>query len=171
MQLCSNCNANQYDGTIFCTECGASLLQAERRSETTASLGQRLAELEAPLAATIVPAPAPEPQPSHALWLTIINSGRRLCLPATRPLLVGRQDAARGVYPDLDLSTDGGYDAGVSRRHARIWHQSDGYVVEDLASANGTFVNGQRLSPNSPTSVSSGDELGFGTLLVRIETA
>lgn len=167
MQVCSYCQAHQYDGTIFCTECGASLLLAERRGETTASLGQRLAELEAPITPTVVP--VPEAAPSQALRLTIINSGRNLSLTATRPLLVGRQDSARGVYPDVDLSTDGGYDAGVSRRHARLWQQSNGYVVEDLESANGTFINGQRLTANLPTTVRSGDEISFGTLLVRIE--
>jgi hypothetical protein len=167
MQVCNHCQAQQYDGTIFCTECGASLLQVERRGETTASLGQRLAELEVPNAPTVVP--VPEHAQSQALRLTIINSGRSLSLTAARPLLVGRQDPARGVYPDVDLSTDGGYDAGVSRRHARLWQQSDGYVLEDLQSANGTFINGQRLTANLPTKVRSGDEIGFGTLLVRLE--
>ncbi|HEY9076839.1 MAG TPA: FHA domain-containing protein [Anaerolineaceae bacterium] len=36
-------------------------------------------------------------------------------------------------------------DAEVSRRHARLSLQGTGYVLEDLASTNGTFVNGQRL--------------------------
>jgi len=36
-------------------------------------------------------------------------------------------------------------DDGVSRRHARIVLESGGYVLEDLGSANGTFVGGQRI--------------------------
>lgn len=36
-------------------------------------------------------------------------------------------------------------DPEVSRRHARLTAQSGGYVIEDLGSTNGVFVDGQRL--------------------------
>jgi pSer/pThr/pTyr-binding forkhead associated (FHA) protein len=37
-------------------------------------------------------------------------------------------------------------DSEVSRRHARIFMQGNNYVIEDLGSTNGTFVNAQRLT-------------------------
>lgn len=37
-------------------------------------------------------------------------------------------------------------DAEISRRHARLISQAGGYVLEDLGSTNGTFINGQRLA-------------------------
>ncbi len=36
-------------------------------------------------------------------------------------------------------------DAGMSRLHARISKQADGYVIEDLDSKNGTFISGQQV--------------------------
>ena len=37
-------------------------------------------------------------------------------------------------------------DAEISRRHTRLLNQEGGYVVEDLGSTNGTFVNGQKIT-------------------------
>jgi pSer/pThr/pTyr-binding forkhead associated (FHA) protein len=55
-------------------------------------------------------------------------------------------------------------DAEVSRTHARLTLQGDGYLVEDLASTNGTFINGQRLT--TPRLLRSGDMLGMGETVV-----
>ncbi len=38
---------------------------------------------------------------------------------------------------------------GVSRHHARILKEGDGYVIEDLRSTNGTFLNGQAVARDS----------------------
>jgi pSer/pThr/pTyr-binding forkhead associated (FHA) protein len=113
--------------------------------------------------------PAPVAAAARSIALIVINSGRRIALDAGDDLLVGRKDNQRGIYPDVDLGLDGGYDAGVSRRHAIIATQSGGFTLEDLASANGTFVNGQRLGPQAPVPIAHGDELKFGTLILRFE--
>lgn len=51
-------------------------------------------------------------------------------------------------------------DAEISRRHARLSLQGGKYVLEDLGSTNGTFVNGQRLG--SPHVLRPGDVISFG---------
>jgi pSer/pThr/pTyr-binding forkhead associated (FHA) protein len=167
MQVCSNCQSKQFDGTIFCSECGASLAPATR-SETTMSLGQRGPTGEFDSAPLIMPSPVPAPTEPR-ITLVIMNSGRRLNLDIADDLLIGRKDNGRGIFPDVDLGLDGGYDAGVSRRHAILAHTNGVYTVEDLGSSNGTFVNGQRLSAQTPTRLANGDELKCGTLLIRVE--
>jgi pSer/pThr/pTyr-binding forkhead associated (FHA) protein len=169
MQTCSHCNAQQLDGAIFCSECGATLFASPSRRETTASLNKAAGGFSSVemIEPTVIAAPAPPTAPTVAL--VVINSGRRISLDAGQDLLVGRKDNQRGIYPDVDLGLDGGYDAGVSRRHAIITSRGGGYMIEDLASANGTFINGRRLQPQSSAPISSGDELKFGTLILRFE--
>src|SRR5512142_488823 len=55
-------------------------------------------------------------------------------------------------------------DAEVSRKHARLNYQGGKYVIEDLGSTNGTFVNGQRLV--SPVVLKSGDVISLGEQIV-----
>jgi predicted component of type VI protein secretion system len=69
-------------------------------------------------------------------------------------LIIGR-DAVNGVAIN---------DAEVSRKHARMTFQGGKYVLEDLGSTNGTFVNGQRLV--SSTVLKPGDVVSFGEQIV-----
>lgn len=51
------------------------------------------------------------------------------------------------------------HDPGVSGFHARIYRGPDGYVIEDMKSRNGTWVNGERITLHTLT---SGDHLHLG---------
>lgn len=60
-------------------------------------------------------------------------------------------------------------DAEVSRKHARLNFQGGKYVIEDLGSTNGTFVNGQRLA--SAVVLKSGDVVSLGEQIVLMYEA
>ena len=80
---------------------------------------------------------------------------------------IGRWDADNGIFPDVDLDA---YDpdAKVSRKHARIIFRNNVYMIEDLGSTNGTFINrGRRLLPGSPQVLSEGDEIIVGKTFLR----
>lgn len=47
-----------------------------------------------------------------------------------------------GRHPDSDLFLD---DVTVSRRHAEVDRTPEGYVLRDVGSLNGTYVNGERV--------------------------
>ncbi len=50
----------------------------------------------------------------------------------------------------------------VSQKHCRLSCDGDKYILEDLGSTNGTFVNGYRLEPHTPVYVSATDRLTLG---------
>lgn len=60
-------------------------------------------------------------------------------------------------------------DAEVSRRHARLTFQGGKFVLEDLGSTNGTFVNGQRLT--GPRVLKSGEVISLGEQIVFVYEA
>ena len=62
-------------------------------------------------------------------------------------VLIGRHP---GVAIELPFSA-------VSGRHARFFRRENGYCVEDLDSANGTFLGQRRLLPRAPEPVATGD--------------
>lgn len=67
-------------------------------------------------------------------------------------VVVGRAEGSPIVLDDLS----------VARRHARLSIDSGRLMVEDLGSATGTFIDGQRIEPNDPSLVEDGQELRFG---------
>ncbi|MBA3867984.1 MAG: FHA domain-containing protein [Anaerolineae bacterium] len=84
-----------------------------------------------------------------------------------RPLVLGR---AVGDDPDVHINLEA-YEAtqkGVSRQHASLTLVAKIVMLTDLESVNGTFLNGQRLSPNQHYIVRNGDEIRLGQLLIYI---
>jgi len=117
-----------------------------------------------------VPPPSPAdthpprpPTPEPDLPLPGAQVGPALLLPdgsrvavGLRPVVIGRSPAA-----DVHLS-----DPSVSVRHARVYVQGLDVLVEDLLSANGTWVNGQRARFRR---LQSGDRLRVGSTELRVE--
>lgn len=85
---------------------------------------------------------------SSASW-RLVRQGEPAPFEVTGDTIVGRSRQA-------DLCLAEGY---VSRRHARLWIESGGLMVEDLGSANGTYVNGERVQ--GPQRLSPGDCVTF----------
>ena len=93
----------------------------------------------------------------EGLTLEIVEgpgAGRSIALE--QPIVIGRA-------PDTDLVLE---DGEVSRHHARVTPASDGSaVVEDLDSANGTFVNDNEV--HGSARLDPGDELLLGVTLIQ----
>lgn len=78
-----------------------------------------------------------------------MDPGKEIPLPDGGELKVGRM-------PGVGITL---LDTKVSREHCRIFSQSTGWVVEDLGSRNGTYVNAQRIKKRL---LQPGDRLRVG---------
>lgn len=73
-----------------------------------------------------------------------------------------RPEVRVGRDPSSELVVGGAGSHVVSANHARFRHDGTRWVVEDVGSRNGTFVNGRRLVPGGSEPVVKGMEVGLG---------
>lgn len=89
--------------------------------------------------------------PDGGALLTVIGDD----LEADYFILTG-EEALIGRSPDASVLLD---DVTVSRQHAKITKESNGWVINDLRSLNGTYLNRERVEKGK---LSDGDELQVG---------
>jgi DNA-binding response OmpR family regulator len=98
----------------------------------------------------------------------IDNYREPLTLIIQPQLTMGRQNPGANAKTHVDLEPYEAFDKGVSRVHLTLRRAADHYEVEDMGSANGTFVNGVSIAPGQPQSLKNGDEVRLGTLRLRM---
>ncbi len=83
-------------------------------------------------------------------------------------VVVGRQDKTGIVAADVDLTPYGAERLGVSRMHMAISYDRANHrlTVTDLGSANGLYINGQKLVREEQRLLRKGDQLRLGRLVV-----
>ena len=69
-----------------------------------------------------------------------------------------------GRHPECTIQVNSNM---VSRRHARLVKGNSGYLLEDLGSGNGTFLNGKKV--DEPTVVGHDDRIKLGPVMLRYE--
>jgi hypothetical protein len=166
MIKCPFCQTPHVDNTLFCSECGTYLLEDDKRGTDplgTSEIGWVGDAADDPDAQGRFQGTGP-----LSIRLNIGDRKRELEIPLNKAIHMGRLDPASDVFPEIDLTDDGGLEKGVSRRHARILKREGTVVVEDLGSINGTFINGKRLAPYLPEVLSDGDSLQLGRLLIDV---
>src|SRR6266700_7756361 len=146
---CTRCGRASPDGARFCSHCGAPLLRggAERPGESTSTLslaGTDLAEAEY------------EEPPADAAASEALPAGTALLIVKRGPnagsrFLLDSDLTTVGRHPGSDIFLD---DVTVSRRHAEFYRHGTGFIVRDVGSLNGTYVNRERIEE---TALNDGD--------------
>jgi pSer/pThr/pTyr-binding forkhead associated (FHA) protein len=156
--FCTSCGQQNPQGAKFCSQCGAALPgadQPERLSDTTSTISisgidstdldhdEALPDSE--LVDTLLPGSA----------LLVVRHGPS----AGSRFLLDKDATTAGRHPDSDIFLD---DVTVSRRHAEFIRRpgaGSGFVVRDVGSLNGTYLNRERIEEAALT---SGDEVQVG---------
>ena len=144
--FCNNCGHRNPPGSNFCSSCGAPLEHGGDDAtitlvpvEGTGEVGDE--EITVGL----------EGLPDGVGMLVVKrgpNAGSKFMLDA---------DVTRaGRHPESDIFLD---DITVSRRHAEFEKGADGYVVRDVGSLNGTYLNRERIDEDR---LANGDEVQIG---------
>ena len=102
------------------------------------------------------------------LTLQIGDAHLKIAIEPGHRTIIGRWDEHNAEAIHIDLMPFGGRQQGVSRVHAAIFRTSHTLALADLGSANGTFVNGQRLTPHQPCPIYDCDHIRLGKLPIQI---
>lgn len=164
MITCPTCGQESLEGALLCSKCGTYFHTGGHL--TTDPLSDGEVEKSAPGFA----APTFDTAPIGAtLVLNGVTVPREIVVPRKMSsALFGRNDRLAGLMVDIDLTSPDGQTHAVSRRHARVRFVNDRYLVEDLESLNGTYLNRRKLVPFVPEVLRDGDDLRFGSLSFQV---
>ncbi|MCB8947553.1 MAG: protein kinase [Ardenticatenaceae bacterium] len=97
--------------------------------------------------------------PNERLVISQKGESPRTFKLGTDPVLLGRSESC-----DVTLPAD-----GISRHHARLEHTPSGWLVTDLSSTNGTFLDEVKLQPEVPEPWDKGQTLRIGPFFMQRE--
>jgi FHA domain len=104
---------------------------------------------------------------ANSVALYIGDNLEPLIIDVAHTVTLGRYSPKSVAQARVDLTRYGAYERGLSRLHIAIQKLGDKFMVTDLQSSNGTWLNGVRLEPDVPKVLRSGDRLKLS--LMRIE--
>jgi pSer/pThr/pTyr-binding forkhead associated (FHA) protein len=158
--ICSICNTKNEIEAVVCGNCGAALedpfMDPGARTKTTNMQAVSPERIKDWLVDET-------PVPDSGIAVYVEGGFNPVYIDSKAEFVIGRKvgSTSEGL---LDLSQLGGYHLGLSRRHAVIRRAEHGYEVLDLGSANGTWLNDERLVPHKSYPLDSGSHLRLGNM-------
>ena len=166
MITCPNCGNKEMPGALFCKECGAQFVTINR--DPTIAIPSRITDPfheQIPEEHEQIVPPTPE---DARISLFLIDIGEVIPLEGFLEYTIGRSSEDQPILPDIDLAPYHGYEYGVSRLHSSIKIDPPYAFLIDFGSANGTQLNGQKISPNKPYPISHGDIFILGEMKIQL---
>ena len=101
--------------------------------------------------------------PENGFAVYFLGNAALIAVATDKQVVLGRKTEGE-KKPIVDLTSPNGYAMGVSRHHVIIRSTDKGYVIMDLNSANGTWLDGKILTPAEPFDLPSGATVQLGRL-------
>ena len=161
--ICPVCKESNEPEAVVCVNCGAALEDPfmdpgarTKRTNIPAELLEGVKDWSVDEAAV----------PENGVAIYIEGEFKPVHRDSSDEIVIGRKSGKTEKPSEslLDLSPMGAYGHGVSRRHAVILRTEEGYEFIDLGSANGTWVNNERLIPHKHYPLDSGSHLRLGRM-------
>ena len=162
--FCTQCGQQNPENARFCARCGAPVGRPADDSgssvaETTSAIS--LSALEGALDAADAEHAHHEPETEASGAVDGLPPGSALLVVKRGPnagsrFLLDADVTTAGRHPESDIFLD---DVTVSRRHAEFRREGTGFVVFDVGSLNGTYLNRERIDA---AGLAGGDEVQIG---------
>ena len=153
-KFCPVCKRKNDRDAILCVHCGTSLdsypmneTGMTRTTDMTARVEERVGELL--IDESVIPI--------GGIAVYLAGTSDPVYLSSGQEFVIGRKVGEEEVGDDfLDLAKWGGYQLGLSKRHAMVRRVDQGYEAMDLSSRNGSWLNDDQLIPEKPYPFASG---------------
>ncbi len=153
------------EGALYCKECGTQFTSLREPTVVIpASIGDQVHHTTSADPDKVIPS---TPQ-NASLSLYLIETGNVIPLEELTEFTLGRSSEDQPILPDIDLAPYHAYDYGVSRLHASIQLSQPCATLTDFGSANGTELNGQKMTPNKPYPITHGDIFSLGKMKIQV---
>jgi hypothetical protein len=174
MKRCQQCQVDNRNDAVFCSQCGAPLVAPTVPLDSPPSeppeLISRKPQSPSSVNQIIVATPTTQPPiPGHPR-LVVAASGAYFDIQHRAELLIGRADPVNDIFPEIDLALHGADEGGISRKHCKIAREGNQYFIEDLNSQNGTWIGGTRLPANRRAPLKNGNRIRLGKLILNFFT-
>ncbi len=168
MPTCPFCRYDNVAGTTHCVMCCASLVEVPAEAPLSALTQVRMPFQEPIIAEVPKPSRMPPILGINSVALYIDHDNEPLILDISNQAILGRYTPNSTSQPRIDLTRYRALERGVSRLHAIIRRTSSGFALQDLASSNGTWLNGVRLQPYVQSPMKSGDHFRLSEIEIEL---
>ena len=180
-KICPVCNAKNSPAVLECVECGNDLMgvrivdesfledQKERESESTSiqvsdlvrvcdcgaenELSARKCTVCGEEISDIIPTPRKKAAESPKFLFMSCDGTAKLELTCPSEHIIGRENELAEYLSSKSF---------VSRRHAKLTVTSEGFFIENLSKANGTYINNEKIDDGTAYKLCIHDEVGLG---------